>query len=171
MKREIKTYLQAVIKSYSKIALLLTYLVALGLVMSISILAAEDNHYLNNPAHNKDEKVITQEDSLRNVLLNDYHRYKLKNQTRLSNLNWLKQDFNLIKSFNSSTLAQNEVYEISQELYHKYYKNKIELYNYKNMAYLYLDLKEAQSNQGAVQFQIPLPNFNSLFQKKPKPKD
>lgn len=171
MKRVLLIQCQAVIEKHRTSVLLFICHIILLLVSGTISLNAQNGYLWHISSHNNTDRVLSKEDSLKLTILNDYHKYKLKKQFRIGNVNWLKADFNLVNSLKESNLAQNEVMEISKELYVKYYNNKIELYNYKNMAYLYLNLKEAQSSQGAVQFQIPLPNFYNLFQKRQKPKE
>ncbi|MBM4400169.1 MAG: hypothetical protein FJ041_07585, partial [Candidatus Cloacimonetes bacterium] len=65
-----------------------------------------------------------------------------------------------------SELASSEFVQFTKEMYSKYYMNKIELYNYNNIAYIYLNLREAQNTTGAIQFTIPLSNFKNLLSRK-----
>lgn len=106
------------------------------------------------------------QDSTSTVFIREYHKYKLKNQNRVDFLNWIKPDFGIALKLKDSELASSEFVQFTKEMYSKYYMNKIELYNYNNIAYIYLNLREAQNTTGAIQFTIPLSNFKNLLSRK-----
>jgi len=62
-----------------------------------------------------------------------------------------------------SALAEDlyGLYTLSENYYTNYYLNRIELLNLKDKGYLYLSLREAKTNQGLLQFRIPLDNLSS----------
>lgn len=59
--------------------------------------------------------------------------------------------------------TESDLYLISNELYEKYYKNDVLLWNFKDSAYLNLNLSALQSSRGLIQLDIPLSNFPTLF--------
>lgn len=107
----------------------------------------------------KKDSTIVRQDSLKQKMLADYRNYRFKKQLNFSGLNWLKYDIKFIRRFKPSSVIDNNLITFSRDLYTKYYMNRIELYNYKKSVYFYLNLKEAQTSQGALQLRIQLPNF------------
>ena len=93
----------------------------------------------------------------------EYLSYKLK---KLSNNNLLKLNIRFNLNLSLDHLTDIELYKLSKELYNRYYLRKIELLNYHNIAFLYLDIKELQSTKGLLQMRVNFSNFNHVFSKK-----
>ncbi len=109
----------------------------------------------------KKDSIVVSQDSLKQIMLTDYHNYRFKKQLGFNGLNWLKYDIKFMKRFKPSKVMDHELITFSRDLYIKYYMNRIELFNYKKSVYFYLNLKEAQTSQGALQLRIQLPSLKS----------
>ena len=143
------------------------YLLCSALLLIISnIFALEQLSQSSTMLAADSTQQTAEKDSLLLSLIKGYHSFKLKEPLRLPRINWLKSDFSLNLKHNVYKVTDTELYQISKDLYTRYYKSRIELYNYRNTAFLNLNLKEAQKNQGALQFQISLPNFNTWARKR-----
>jgi hypothetical protein len=105
-------------------------------------------------------------DSLKQKLLRAYRGYRVETRFETYKVNWLNDNYDVMLKLYKSEVADNEVFDFSKALYLKYYMNKVELHNFYDFAYLYMDLKQAQNNKGAIQLSIPLPNFSRVFNKK-----
>jgi hypothetical protein len=114
-----------------------------------------------------DVNPIFSDEAQKTMMLKDYHYYKIKTPLRRYPLNWLNDNFALDLAKDVRTITESELFEVSMELYSKYYMQRIELYNINQTAFLYLNLREAQTNLGALQFQVNLPNFRNLFKDNP----
>jgi len=110
-------------------------------------------------------------DSLKQKLLRAYRGYRVETRFEAYKVNWLNDNYDIILKLYNSEVTENEVFDFSKALYLKYYMNKVELHNFYDFAYLYMDLKQAQTNQGAIQLSIPLPNFSRVFNKNIKYKE
>lgn len=119
----------------------------------------------NLPVNNSDF-TKSKADSLKQKLLLDYRSYKLKKQTGLLSGNWLDTNSGYMLGLRYSDITDNDFVKLTKELYSNYYMKKIELYNFKGYAYIYLDIKQAQSNKGAFQISIPLSNFIEILRSK-----
>ncbi len=124
----------------------------------------------NSPADTKpiilSDSTHVNPDSLKQKFLKVYKTYRTQKQNELYKLNWLNNNYNYMFDMYDSELSDSELYDVSKEVYLDYYLRKVELYNYNNIVYFYLDMKHAQSRKGAIQFRIPLPNFTNLFEDK-----
>lgn len=68
-----------------------------------------------------------------------------------------------INYINYQIVTQSDLYIISHDIYTKYYKNDILLWNFRDSAYLNLNLKDLQNSRGLIQLEIPLSNFPLFF--------
>ena len=128
-------------------------------------------HCLDNRIDLNNHAVIAdstknQIDSIKQTLLTAHHQYKMDKQADMFKLNWLDDNYKFMYNLYDSQIAESELFGFSRTLYMKYYMNKIELLNFNNYAYLYLDLKQAQNYKGALQVKIPFSNFHRAFEKK-----
>jgi len=118
--------------------------------------------------HSKDflppDSLITRQDSIR-INIQRYQSFREnKLKLRIPNLNALTMKYSF-DFFSIDDVMRNDIYLISMELYKKYYANDILLWNYRDSAYLFLDIKNMQNKRGLIQLQIPLSNFPSLFKR------
>lgn len=119
-----------------------------------SLNAKKSNHYIH-----------AQIDSTQNNFISDYHRYILNKQSESRKPFWSNLNFGPYLNSTRSIITNNEIYEFSKNILQNYYINRIEMFNYKGLAYLYVDPKEFQSQRGIVQFEVNLPEFNRIFMK------
>ncbi|MDZ4121603.1 MAG: hypothetical protein U1C33_04240, partial [Candidatus Cloacimonadaceae bacterium] len=86
-------------------------------------------------------------------------------QLRKNNPNWSMPDikpFDLklsLNLFDYRELMKHDLFQISMEMYDKYYKKDIPLWKFRDSASLQLDLRNLQNNQGLLQFELLLPNY------------
>ncbi len=68
-----------------------------------------------------------------------------------------------VNFFDYKELMDHEIYQISNELYNKYYARDILLWNYQDSFYLSMNIKDMQSKRGLLKVEVPLSNFPLLF--------
>ncbi len=72
---------------------------------------------------------------------------------------------NAMQTIDYESVTQSDLFQISSEFYQRYYKNDILLWNFRDAAYLNLDLKNLQNSRNLIQLDIPIPNFHLLFRR------
>ncbi len=68
--------------------------------------------------------------------------------------------------FDYRVVTDSDLYNISHELYEKYYRNDILLWNYRSSVYLNMNLGDLQSSRGLIKLEIPLSNLPTLLMRR-----
>jgi hypothetical protein len=63
-------------------------------------------------------------------------------------------------------VTESDLYIISNDMYEKYYKSDILLWNYRDSAYLNMNLSDMQSSRGLIKLEIPLSNLPLLLMRR-----
>ncbi|MDD2331761.1 MAG: hypothetical protein PHI68_03810 [Candidatus Cloacimonetes bacterium] len=132
------------------------------LIMVIMLLSAAVLPAVDNGFSLKADSLRVNKDSI-NVQIQKYQEFREnKFRIRMPKINafTLKYEVNF---FDYKELMDHEIYQISNELYNKYYARDILLWNYQDSFYLSMNIKDMQSKRGLLKVEVPLSNFPLLF--------
>ena len=98
-------------------------------------------------------------------LYEQYNRQGLPSKLPTIDLPSLK--FNLY-ILDYQNITDSDIYQISHDIYEKYYRQDLLLWNYKDSVYLNMNLSSLQSSRGLLKLEIPLSNYSHFLKRKPQ---